>query len=225
MRKEDIGIITLLPERFCALITDQKLSLKLNSIQLRCRDIFIFGCISALRFSDLLNLEVRDIENRGTDFFLNYLSLKTEARVKVKLPSYAIVIFEKYSRDKIASDKLFPSISLYWFNKSLRRIALLAGWLEPIGKFRAVDGESIEFKKRPGIPYRFCDLITSHVMRRTGITVLLMLGMPEYLVRKISGHSAHSKSFFRYVNLAQSYISDEISIVHRKLIEIYQKQE
>jgi hypothetical protein len=61
-------------------------------------------------------------------------------------------------------------------------------------------------------------------MRRTGITVLLMLGMPEYLVRKISGHSAHSKSFFRYVNFAQSYITDEISKVHLQLFQMSREQ-
>ncbi len=224
VRKEDIAIVTLLPERLCSLIMDEKLTRKLNSLQLRCRDIFIFGCISALRFSDLLNLEIRDIENRGTDFFLNYRSLKTEARVKVKLPAFAILIFKKYSPNKNASDKLFPPVSLYWFNKTLRRIGLLAGWIEPIGKFRNIDGEPVEFKRNHDITYRFCDLITSHVMRRTSITVLLMLGMPEYLVRKISGHSAHSRSFFRYVNFAQSYITDEISRVHRQLTRLYKKQ-
>jgi hypothetical protein len=46
----------------------------------------------------------------------------------------------------------------------------------------------------------------SHIMRRTAITTMLMLGMPEYLVRKISGHSANSKAFYRYVNFGQSYI-------------------
>jgi integrase len=224
VRKEDIGIITLLPERLCSLVMDTNLTGCLNPIQSRCRDIFIFGCISALRFSDLLNLEIRDIEIRGTDFFLNYRSLKTETRAKVKLPSFAILIFEKYSINKIASDKLFPSISLFWFNKNLRKIGLLAGWVETIGKFRTIDGEPIEFKKKQNIPYRFCDLITSHVMRRTGITVLLMLGMPEYLVRKISGHSAHSKSFFRYVNFAQSYITDEISKVHLQLFQMSREQ-
>jgi hypothetical protein len=60
-------------------------------------------------------------------------------------------------------------------------------------------------------------------MRRTGITVLLMLGMQEYLVRKISGHAAHSKEFFRYVHVAQSHLTDEIDKAHQKLIALYQQ--
>ncbi|MBD0288071.1 MAG: hypothetical protein ICV79_21995 [Flavisolibacter sp.] len=60
-------------------------------------------------------------------------------------------------------------------------------------------------------------------MRKTGITVLLMLGMPEYLVRKISGHASHSKEFFRYVNFAQSYITDELDKAHQKLLSLYKQ--
>ncbi|WP_154657774.1 hypothetical protein [Flavobacterium subsaxonicum] len=56
------------------------------------------------------------------------------------------------------------------------------------------------------------------MMRRTAITTLLILGMPEHLVRKISGHSTVSGFFNRYVHYAQAY--KEIEKVHSKL-EVY----
>ena len=56
-------------------------------------------------------------------------------------------------------------------------------------------------------------------MRRTAITTMLCLGMPEHVVRKISGHSPMSKEFFRYVSLAQSYHDKETAIVFDKLKE------
>jgi hypothetical protein len=56
-------------------------------------------------------------------------------------------------------------------------------------------------------------------MRRTGITTMLCLGMNEQLVRKISGHSANSKEFYKYVSYAQSYLDNEINIVHEKLVK------
>lgn len=116
--------------------------------------------------------------------------------------------------------KVFPAISLFWFNELLRRIGEIAGWTNPLGKFRSVNGVRSEQKKGYRT-YRFCDLLSSHVMRKTGITFLLMMGMPEYLVRKISGHAAHSPSFFRYVNFAQSYITEEINKAHTKLLSLY----
>lgn len=224
VRKEDIGIITLLPERFCFWLLDEKFLASLNASQQRCREMFIFGCIAALRFSDLRNIRVRDIEKRGPDYFLNYRSLKTEHPVKVKLPAFAVDIFTKYSlRRKLATSKLFPYVSLFGFNRNLKALGKKAGWTEVTGKFRSVDGQQKELKNIKGKTYRFCDLLSSHAMRRTGITILLMAGMPEYLVRKISGHTAHSESFFRYVNFAQSYITDELTKAHAELLGLYQK--
>lgn len=46
-------------------------------------------------------------------------------------------------------------------------------------------------------------------MRRTAITTLLSLGVPELLVRKVSGHAPHSKEFFKYVAVSQNYLDNE----------------
>jgi integrase len=66
---------------------------------------------------------------------------------------------------------------------------------------------------------RFCDLVTTHTMRRTAITTMLSLGMQEHLVRKISGHGPMSKEFFRYVALAQVYQDTETATMFDKLKE------
>ena len=62
---------------------------------------------------------------------------------------------------------------------------------------------------------KFSDCISSHMMRRTCITIMLTSGMPELVVKKISGHSNNSRSFFRYVNFAQDIIDKEIDKMHR----------
>jgi intergrase/recombinase len=51
---------------------------------------------------------------------------------------------------------------------------------------------------------RFCDVVSSHTMRRTAITTMLSLGVHEQLVRKISGHTPNSKEFYRYVSWSQT---------------------
>ena len=64
-------------------------------------------------------------------------------------------------------------------------------------------------------------IISVHIQcERTAITTMLMLGMPEHLVRKISGHAANSKEFFRYVLLSQSFIDDETDRMFDKLANI-----
>ena len=57
---------------------------------------------------------------------------------------------------------------------------------------------------------RLCDLASSHTMRITAITTMLSLGVPEQIVRKISGHAPASKEFYRYVTWSQTYQDREI---------------
>ena len=221
IREENISIISLLPEQYVFLIQDKEFELKLTNRLRITKDMFVFGCSTALRYSDLLNIRVKDIEVQPGGHFLNMHTLKTGTEVNIKLPSFAVEIFKKYSFHKGLRQKLFGILSLSCFNKNLKRIGQLAGWTNSIGKYRSKDGEKKEIKTETGKLFRFCDLLSSHVMRRTGITVLLMLEMPEYLVRKLSGHTANSASFFRYVNFVQSFITKEIDKAHQKLLSLY----
>jgi integrase len=66
---------------------------------------------------------------------------------------------------------------------------------------------------------KFYELLTTHTMRRTGITILLQLGMPEHLVRQISGHAPNSKEFYRYVKIAQNWQDDESQRVYKLIAE------
>ncbi len=55
-------------------------------------------------------------------------------------------------------------------------------------------------------------------MRRTAITTLLVLGMPEPLVRKISGHTANSKEFYKYVKYSESFLDEETDKAFDRLL-------
>ena len=58
-------------------------------------------------------------------------------------------------------------------------------------------------------------------MRRTAITTMLRLQMPEHLVRKISGHAAESKEFHKYVSISQKYLDTETDKVFLKLNNLH----
>lgn len=68
--------------------------------------------------------------------------------------------------------------------------------------------------------YTLADHMSSHTMRRTAITNMLRLGMPEQVVRKISGHAANSKSFYRYTAISQTYQDIESDKMFQKLSQI-----
>lgn len=113
---------------------------------------------------------------------------------------------------------IFPPIPRTRFNNQLKLIAEVAGWTHETGKQRNKKGVALEISLKAGEhKYRFCDLVSSHTMRRTAITTMLMMGMKEHVVKQISGHANDSKSFYRYVNLVQSYLDNEMDIVFDKL--------
>ena len=219
VRNEQIPILVLSPEQLNFLIYDKSFDQSLSTRLKRTKDIFVFGCTVALRVSDLLSLNRSNLEVSGDNYYLKVTSKKTQTLTRIKLPDYAIEIIKKYHRRR--HKNLLPVISNYNLNKNIKLLAEKAGWTDAVTKIRGQRGIPIPIlrpsKAEKG--YRFCDLVTSHTMRRTAITTMLSLGMTEFMVRKISGHSANSKEFFRYVALSQTYIDKETEALFERLSE------
>jgi integrase len=219
--REEVPIVTLLPGQLQFLINDAGFDEQLNRPLQKAKDIFVFGCTVALRVSDLFAIRFSDIERMGAHYYLPVKTIKTGTAVRIKLPAYAIAIIEKFSGTARGRKTIFPPIPRTRFNNQLKAIAELAGWVNDMGRLRTKRG--VHFKnagRSNNEVYRFCDLVSSHTMRRTAITTMLMLGMKEHVVRKISGHADNSKSFYRYVNLVQSYLDNEVDEVFGKLVQV-----
>lgn len=77
----------------------------------------------------------------------------------------------------------------------------------------------IEQKKSLNKSWQYYDHLSSHTMRRTAITTLLILGVPEHVVRKVSGHAPGSKEFYKYVLIAQDFLNKEVQQAHKKLLQ------
>jgi len=221
--KEEVPVITLSQEQLHFLIFDTEFKNLLPPHLKTTRNIFIVGCTVALRFSDLFGLCRKNIEFSGGAYYLNNISQKTQTNTRVKLPNYVVEIINQFLKAKAYQNKnsntpIFPKMSLSQFNINLKLISEYAGWTNTVGKVRSRRGKSSEKYLLHGKTiYRFCDLVSSYVMRRTAVTTMLILGMPEHLVRKVSGHSNNSSAFYRYVNYAQSFVDNEIDKVHHKI--------
>lgn len=215
VRKQELPVLVLSPEQLKFLIHDKAFESQLTITQRKIKDIFVFGCTTGLRYSDIFLITNKNLEQSGEDWYLNVTSKKTKTNTSVKLPSYAVEIISKH-QSKSARKTLFTKTDLSNFNRILKIIGEKAGWTKEVEISREQQGvaQKVNYAKEKT---RFCDNMSSHMMRRTAITTLLILGMPEHLVRKISGHSHGSTSFNRYVHHAQAYIDKEIDKVHSKL--------
>jgi len=215
---EEIPIVVLSPEQLNYLIHDEELDKKLPEHLKRAKDIFIFGCTVALRFSDLIVLTRENLHFYNNAYYLKVTSIKTDTHTTIKLPDYCIAILKRYEGRKY----LLPVKGISWLNLCLKEL----------GKQLNFEGSFIKQRTKRGVKYpvyknrikkehcTLADHISSHTMRRTAITNMLRLGMPEQVVRKISGHSANSREFFRYVEFAQGYMDEHTDKMFEKMTQL-----
>ncbi len=208
--KEEVEILVLMPDQLKKLIYDRGFEQQLRLRMQLVKDIFVVGATVALRYGDLINIRWTDIVQRNGAYYLYCRSEKTDTVTTVKLPAYVMNIINKYHK-KRGRRRIFPDICLDNFDTLIKQLFELAGWTEPIVKTRNVRGIPQLVKPENGRSnFRFCDMATSHMMRRTAITTMLMHGVQETVVKQISGHTKGSKSFYRYIAFVQPFMDMEI---------------
>jgi len=151
----------------------------------RVRDMFLIGCYTGLRFSDLSKLKK---ENLTKDNTINILTQKTNQSVVVPIHPIVREIFAKY-------DYQLPRIPTNQkFNDYLKLVAEKAELNELVtierSKGNLVVGQAIEKWK----------LVTSHTARRSFATNAFLADMPSISIMKITGHKTES-AFMKYLKM------------------------
>ncbi|TEB41220.1 hypothetical protein D0809_26635, partial [Flavobacterium circumlabens] len=134
-------IFVLSPEQLKFLIHDKEFEQTLIPSYKRIKDIFVFGCTTGLRYSDIFLLTNKNFEKMEEDWYLKLKSKKTKTFSFIKLSAYAVTIFQRYATTNNKTP-LFGTISLFNFNKSLKQIGELAGFTAPIEVSREKQGKT-----------------------------------------------------------------------------------
>lgn len=166
----------------------------------RTKDMLILGCVTTLRVSDLLKLRPGQNLIKGDNYKIKVSStVKVGKFVMIDLPDFACEIIDKYAGK---FETVLPPISDGKFNENLKTLGEYLGWdKQKVGIIRYKRRKPVEFLSP------LSDLLTSHIMRRSGITNLLIAGMDPYAVKEISGHSPNSRSFTKYIAYSQAYMN------------------
>lgn len=154
------------------------------------RDVFCFACWTGLRYSDVVKLRPADV--RGDSILIK----------QQKTGDEAIIPFNQYSRaiwDKWQGK--LPVTNNPNSNLQIKDLLKLAGIDDPVRKVMFRGNERIEV-----IMPKY-DIITFHDARRTFIILLLIKGVPDRVVMKMSGHSDF-RSFQKYIKIADSVKQD-----------------
>ena len=165
-----------------------KLNLANNKRLEKVRDLFIVGCYTGLRFSDLKQIKSQNFIKNETH--LKIKTQKTGELVIIPLHSTIKEIIRKYNGE------LPPPISNQKMNK----------YLKDIGENAKIDNlESTSITKggmRVDKTYKKYKLITVHTARRSFATNMYLNDIPSISIMKITGHKTE-KAFLRYIRISQ----------------------
>lgn len=161
----------------------------------RIRDLFVLGCLTALRYSDYSTLTAENLQDR----YIVKRTKKTNVDVKIPAHDYVLEIFAKYHG-------CIPcKLCIQYFNKYLKVIMKEIGLTDKItysftkgGRLQTVTKEKWQ-------------LISSHTARRSAATNMYLTGRMKTLeIMRLTGHRTE-QNFFKYIRLTNDDTARSIS--------------
>jgi integrase len=186
LSEDEVSILTALD------VSGLKRSMKLT------RDLFVIGCRTGLRVSDLRRLNFEHIRPGKSSRMFEMEVKKTGQTITV--PIHELV------EDLIASygGNLPPSQAEQIMNRNLKILGELAGFNEPHTIFMTVGGQ-----RQKSIHPKYA-LIKSHTARRSFCTNAFLSGVPTLDIMAISGHGTEA-NFFKYVKVTRQQHAERIA--------------
>ncbi len=175
---------------------DLKTNLKLD----RVRDMFIIGCYTGLRFSDIVNIKPEHIN----DGMIDITQVKTKERVAIPMTKEVERLLTKYNNSlhKISNQK---------FNDYLYEIVKKCESLEVEVTKKIIQGGKQIVIKKP--KYEF---VSSHTARRSFATNEYMAkGLNVRDIMAITGHKTE-KSFYKYIRQTPMENAERVKIVWKQ---------
>lgn len=165
-----------------------KLDLSNNKRLDRVRDLFLVGCWTGLRFSDLSTLTRENVIGDN----LKIRTQKTDEHVVIPIHPVVHEILKKYEGDK----NMLPNIiSNAKMNVYLKEVMALV----PVVN-RDIDQKIIKEGNLTTIKKKKAELVTVHTARRSFATNLYLSKFPTVSIMKITGHRTES-SFMEYIKI------------------------
>lgn len=154
----------------------------------KVRDLFIIGCYTGLRFSDLISVRSENISKDGK--VLKLATIKTGETVIIPLKSHVKDILAKYSG--------MPPQA--FSNQKMN------DYLKELGQLADLDDDTVITATKGGVrqteKFKKWELVTTHTARRSFATNAYLQNVPTISIMKITGHRTE-KSFMKYIKISQ----------------------
>lgn len=168
--ERDISPVVLTLEEFTTLFNFDFKTTKHKHV----RDIFCFGCVTGLRYSDLNNLRRENIQ--GDSIVL--ITKKTKQHLRIPINKYSREIIERYQEQPIF---VLPRMSNQKLNDYVEEICREAKLNSPV---LIETHKGNKFTQEPKPKHQ---VVTVHSSRKTFITLSYYLGMSQRVIMEITG--------------------------------------
>lgn len=164
----------------------------LNKRLERVRDLFVLGCSTGLRYSDLVRIKPEHVRKDHLEIDIK----KTKDQLIIPLNAFSKAILDKYSNR-------IPAMSNQKMNDYLREAAKEAK-LDELRRVAKYSNQRIQYESKP-----LHEIITSHHMRKTFVTLCLEKGIAMKDVMKWSNHK-DLRSFTRYTGTNDKRLKEQM---------------
>lgn len=166
--------------------------------------VFLTGCLTGQRVSDLLAMKSQDLKrSKDGEVWWEVHQVKTRKVVRVFLINKARKIVESYLSAHNPDGYVFPRISPVVINRHLKIIGKAAGLTNETTKTNYCGNKKQEVK---GPKYMF---LTTHVARKTFVSMLCSSNMPDHEIQSLTGH-ASNREMKVYKGIDKSSIRDQM---------------
>jgi len=164
------------------------------------RDLFLIGCWTGLRISDLSRLETGNIK----DGLLTMKTQKTKESVVIPVTNELQKVLEKYP------DRLPKIPTDQHYNREIKKVCEQAGIVDPIM------AEVKKGKLTVTMPVPKYELITSHTSRRSFATNLYRRGIPSTQLMFLTGHKTED-AFLKYIKVSKEDNAKDVAKQLKKI--------
>ncbi|MDR0507094.1 MAG: site-specific integrase, partial [Dysgonamonadaceae bacterium] len=166
------------------------------------RDVFITGCFTGLRYSDLSTLSPEHVDLETGN--INLKQRKVHKAVVIPMIDYVPDILKKYNYD-------LPKIPSYTFNERVKELGERAKLKQKIEVVRK------KGKNREKKIFEKWEMISSHTCRRSFCTNMYLSGFPAEELMRISGHKSPA-AFMRYIKVDNQQAARRLKELRAKLV-------
>ena len=140
----------------------------------RVRDLFVFGCVTGMRFGNYSTISKNDVQGD----FIRVIDLKSKSKnLSIPLNNISKSILEKY-------DYQLPNISNQKMNEYIKEVFKELKFTDEIKKTMKYGDQLVEINSE------FYKRISSHTARRSFITIMKNKRVPDKVIMSYTGHTS-----------------------------------